>query len=120
GNVIDVKYYVPFPPLVIDTDFLGDCAGKGYSLEAGSASVVSVAVVGGDTVRLTLDQAPAVTDHLLIGFTNTTPANNGNIYPLVCVHDSSPWVSRYITKNSNPAPLYNWATLDRIPLTGEF
>ena len=120
GNVIDVKYYVPFPPLVIDTDFLGDCAGKGYSLEAGSASVVSVSVVGGDTVRLTLDQAPATTDHLLIGFTNTTPANNGNTYPLVCVHDSSPWVSRYITKNSNPVPLYNWATLDRIPLTGEF
>ncbi|BEL74447.1 hypothetical protein SM12BL1_07500 [Serratia marcescens] len=120
GNVIDVKYYVPFPPLVIDTDFLGDCAGKGYSLETGSASVVSVAVVGGDTVRLTLDQVPATTDHLLIGFTNTIQANNGNTYPLVCVHDSSPWVSRYITKNSNPVPLYNWATLDRIPLTGEF
>lgn len=120
GSVIDVKYYVPYPPLVIDTDFLGDCAGKGYSLESGSASVVSVEIVGSDIVRLTLNQAPSSTDHLLVGFTNTTPANNGSIYPLVCVHDSSPWVSRYITKNSNPVPIYNWATLDRIPLTGDF
>jgi hypothetical protein len=120
GNVVDAKYSVPYLPLVIDIEFLGDCPGRGYALEAGSASVLSVEVVGGDTIRLTLDKAPASNDYLLVGFTNTTQANNGNTYPLVCVHDSSPWASRYITKNGNPVPLYNWATLDRIPLTGEF
>lgn len=119
-STIDIVFDVPYPPLVIDTTTIADCPGQGFSLQNASAVVQSVAVVAPDTVRLTLDQAPAMTDHLLIGFTNTVPAIKDFVFPLVCVRDSSVQTSRWITKNGQPFPLYNWACLDRLPLTGEF
>ncbi|MNC43382.1 hypothetical protein D3C75_922390 [compost metagenome] len=99
---------------------IADCPGQGFSLQDSSAVVQSVAVVAPNTVRLTLNQAPAMTDHLLIGFTNTVPAVKDFVYPLVCLRDSSTQTSRWITRNGQPFPMYNWACLDRLPLNGEF
>lgn len=120
GSMLDVVFDVPYPPLVIDTTTIADCPGRGFSLQDGSATVQSVEVVGNETIRLTLDQAPSSSDHLLVGFTNTTENSNGDVYPLVCVRDSSEKKSRWITRSGAPFPLYNWACLDRLPLSGEF
>ncbi|MEY8185554.1 hypothetical protein AB9C95_11185 [Serratia marcescens] len=120
NSTIDVVFDVPYPPLVIDTTTIADCPGQGFSLQDASAAVHSVAVVAPNTIRLTLSQAPAMSDHLLIGFTNTVPAVKDFVYPLVCLRDSSTQTSRWITKNNQPFPLYNWACLDRLPLNGEF
>lgn len=120
NSTIDVVFDVPYLPLVIDTTTIADCPGQGFSLQDSSAVVQSVAVVTPNTVRLTLNQAPAMTDHLLIGFTNTVPAVKDFVYPLVCLRDSSTQTSRWITRNGQPFPMYNWACLDRLPLNGEF
>jgi hypothetical protein len=120
GSTIDLLCDVPFAPIVIDSTFIADCLNKGIGLENNSATVQSVSVVNGNIIRVEFDQAPADSDMLLIGFTNTTPHSNGSIYPLTCFRDSSPRKSRWITKNGQPFPLYNWACLDRLPLTGEF
>lgn len=120
NSTIDVVFDVPYPPLVIDTTTIADCPGQGFSLQDTSSVVQSVAVVAPNTVRITLDQAPAMTDHLLIGFTNTVPVVKDFVYPLVCLRDSSTQTSRWITKSNQPFPLYNWACLDRLPLNGEF
>ncbi|QNO00921.1 peptidoglycan/LPS O-acetylase [Serratia phage vB_SspM_BZS1] len=120
NSTIDVVFDVPYPPLVIDTTTIADCPGQGFSLQGTSAVVQSVAVIAPNTVRITLDQAPSMTDHLLIGFTNTVPAVKDFVYPLVCLRDSSAQTSRWITKSNQPCPLYNWACLDRLPLNGEF
>ncbi|WP_195904803.1 hypothetical protein, partial [Serratia marcescens] len=120
GSTIDIVFDVPYPPLVIDTTTIADCPGQGFSLQDASAEVQSVVVIAPNTIRLNLNQSPAVTDHLLIGFTNTVPATQDFIYPLVCLRDSSTQTSRWLTKNNQPFPLYNWACLDRLPLNGAF
>lgn len=120
GSTIDIVFDVPYLPLVIDTTTIADCPGQGFSLQDSSAVVQSVAVVAPNTVRLTLNQAPAMTDYLLIGFTNTVAAVKDFVYPLVCLRDSSTQTSRWITRNAQPFPMYNWACLDRLPLTGVF
>ncbi|WP_195904827.1 hypothetical protein, partial [Serratia marcescens] len=71
GSTIDIVFDVPYPPLVIDTTTIADCPGQGFSLQDASAEVQSVVVIAPNTIRLNLNQSPAVTDHLLIGFTNT-------------------------------------------------
>ncbi|CUY74698.1 hypothetical protein RG289_003116 [Serratia marcescens] len=118
-NIIDIERDVPFPPLVIDTAMLGDCENYGHSLENESAIIERVDIIDEIKVRLTLDKAPSPTDHLLIGFNNRSQSENGYIYPRTCVRDSSPWVSRYVKQNDDAFPIYNWAVLERIPLTGE-
>ncbi|WP_427194999.1 hypothetical protein AB4J75_09815 [Serratia marcescens] len=120
GSTIDIVFDVPYPPLVVDTTTIADCPGQGFSLQDASAEVQSVIVIAPNTIRLNLNQSPAVTDHLLIGFTNTVPATQDFVYPLVCLRDSSTQTSRWITKNNQPFPLYNWACLDRLPLNGAF
>lgn len=120
GSTVDLLCDVPFAPIVIDSTFIADCLNKGIGLENNSATVQSVSVVDGNIIRVEFDHAPADSDMLLIGFTNTTPHSNGSIYPLTCFRDSSPRKSRWITKNGQPFPLYNWACLDRLPLNGEF
>uniref|UniRef100_UPI0035C769CB hypothetical protein n=1 Tax=Serratia quinivorans TaxID=137545 RepID=UPI0035C769CB len=120
GSTVDLLCDVPFAPIVIDSTFIADCLNKGIGLENNSATVQSVSVVDGNIIRVEFNQAPADSDMLLIGFTNTTPHSNGSIYPLTCFRDSSPRKSRWITKNGQPFSLYNWACLDRLPLNGEF
>jgi len=118
GNIVDLLCDVPFAPIVIDADFIADCLNKGIGLENNSAAVQSITIVDGNIIRVVFDQAPAATDALLMGFTNTAEHSpeNDSVYPLTCFRDSSPRVSRWVTRNGSPFPLYNWMCLDRIPL----
>lgn len=120
-NITDLLCDVPFAPIVIDADFIADCLNKGIGLENNSAAVQSITIVDGNIIRVVFDQAPAATDALLMGFTNTAEHSpeNDSVYPLTCFRDSSPRVSRWVTRNGSPFPLYNWMCLDRIPLTQE-
>ncbi|SUY90181.1 Uncharacterised protein [Klebsiella pneumoniae] len=120
-NIADLLCDVPFAPIVIDADFIADCLNKGVGLENNSATVQSITIVDGNIIRVVFDQAPAATDALLMGFTNTAEHSpeNDSVYPLTCFRDSSPRVSRWVTRNGSPFPLYNWMCLDRIPLTQE-
>ncbi|HHB1424474.1 TPA: prophage tail fiber N-terminal domain-containing protein [Serratia odorifera] len=120
GTIADLLCDVPYAPIVIDTTFIADCLNYGISLEKNSASVQSVTVVDGNIIRVEFDKAPASDDYMLFGFTNTALSSSGHVYPLTCFRDSSPIKSRWITRNNEPFPLYNWACLDRLPLTGEF
>ncbi len=119
GAIADLLCDVPYTPIVIDSAFIRDCPGKGISLEHNSATVVNVSIVDGNTIRVEFDKAPAADDVLLIGFTNTQPHTNGSVYPTTCFRDSSPVISKWVTRSGVPFPLYNWMCLDRIPLTGE-
>ncbi|HBH7048720.1 TPA: hypothetical protein KV184_003338 [Serratia marcescens] len=121
GNIADLLCDVPFAPIVIDAEFIADCLNKGIGLENNSAVVQSITVVDGNIIRVVFNQAPAATDALLMGFTNTAEHSpeNDSVYPLTCFRDSSPRVSRWVTRNGSPFPLYNWMCLDRIPLTQE-
>ncbi len=120
GNIADLLCDVPYAPIVIDTTFIADCLNQGISLEKNSASVQSVTIVDGNIIRVEFDKAPASDDYMLIGFTNTALSSSGHVYPLTCFRDSSPIKSRWITRNNEPFPLYNWLCLDRLPMTGEF
>ncbi|MGP2591293.1 hypothetical protein [Serratia marcescens] len=120
GNIADLLCDVPYAPIVIDTTFIADCLNQGIGLEKNSASVQSVTVVDGNIIRVEFDKAPASDDYMLIGFTNTALSSSGHVYPLTCFRDSSPIKSRWITRNNEPFPLYNWLCLDRLPMTGEF
>lgn len=120
GNIADLLCDVPYEPIVIDTTFIADCLNQGISLEKNSASVQSVTIVDGNIIRVEFDKAPASDDYMLIGFTNTALSSSGHVYPLTCFRDSSPIKSRWITRNNEPFPLYNWLCLDRLPMTGEF
>lgn len=118
-NVIEARCKMPYPPLVIDRTFIGDAQNLGLSFEHQSAEILNVEIVDGTTLRLTCDKRPAQSDFLLVGFNNTTPHQNKNIYPLVCLRDSSPEISKKIMHKGKLFPMYNWMTLDRIPLSGE-
>lgn len=118
GSVIEARCKMPYPPLVIDNTFIGDVENLGLSLELKSAEILSVDVIDGTTLRITCDKAPSAEDHLLVGFNNTKEHANGQIYPLTCLRDSSPVLSKKITRNGAQFPMYNWLTLDRLPLTG--
>ncbi|BEL66591.1 Uncharacterised protein [Serratia marcescens] len=120
-NIADLLCDVPFAPIVIDAEFIADCLNKGIGLENNSAAVQSITIVDGNIIRVVFDQAPAATDALLMGFTNTAEHSpeNDSVYPLTCFRDSSPRVSRWVRRNGSPFPLYNWMCLDRIPLTQE-
>ncbi|MFP7326903.1 hypothetical protein [Serratia marcescens] len=120
GNIVDLLCDVPYTPIVIDTNFIADCLNQGISLEKNSASVQSVTVVDGNIIRIEFDKTPASDDYILIGFTNTALSSSGHVYPLTCFRDSSPIKSRWIMRNNEPFPLYNWLCLDRLPMTGEF
>lgn len=55
GNVITVKYHVPVPPLVIDTNLVSEAANYGFELGGDAPPAISkVEVAGPDTVKITL------------------------------------------------------------------
>lgn len=116
GKVLILSWHTPFGALQRDVETFGGCPGDGLSLEKSSAQVISV-TQSGNQLTVELDAVPAADDALLVGFTNTRPAPNGEVYPLVPWRDSSPRVSRWYKPDGvNPYPLYNWGILQRIPL----
>ena len=106
GNVVTVKYYVPKPPLVLDTTRVADAGNDGFEfVDAGGANVTisSVAVTAPDTVTVTLAGAPAPGGHLRYAFTAPLPNCPG---PMTGVRGN--------LRDSDPTPslyghdLFNW------------
>jgi hypothetical protein len=55
GNVITVKYVVPVPPLVIDTERVKEAKDLGFELGGeGAPAITKVELAGPDTVKITL------------------------------------------------------------------
>jgi len=64
GNVITAQFYVPVPPLVLDTDRVSNPGNFGFEYTDDSSappSITNVAIDGPDTVKITLDSAPTGT-----------------------------------------------------------
>ena len=80
GNVITARYFVPAPPLVLDTLRVTDPGDKGFEVvdAAGNRlAIASVAVSSPDTVTITLVSAPAGKVHLRYAFTHTPQTCTG-------------------------------------------
>ncbi|WP_213976404.1 hypothetical protein, partial [Serratia marcescens] len=116
GTTLITQWHTPRGGLVRDVATFGDCPNDSFSLQLASANILQVTQEG-NTVSIELDAVPSSDDALLIGFTNTTPAPNGHIYPMVPYRDSSTLTSRWYKPDGvNFYPLYNWGILQRIPL----
>jgi hypothetical protein len=79
--VITVKFVVPEPPLVLDTNLVSDPGSYGFEYSDSSASsptVTKVEVTASDTVVITLSSAPTGDDrHLRYAFTGVRGARSG-------------------------------------------
>lgn len=99
GNVVTIRFLVPSPPLVIDTERLTDPGNYGFEWtdDSGAApAIASVALAGADTVTVTLASAPTAAGHVKYASTfrgcsgprstargnlrdsDTTPSQNGH------------------------------------------
>lgn len=61
GATVTVRFYVPVPPLVFDTDIVAAVADMGFEWSGGGASISSVDIVSEDTVEITLSGSTAGT-----------------------------------------------------------
>lgn len=99
GNVITVQYYVPVPPLALDTTQVTNPGNYGFEFSDGtSVSIASVAVTAADTVTITLSATPTgATKRLRYAY--TSPAPNSVPGPTTGVRgnlrDSDPTPSLY-------------------------
>jgi hypothetical protein len=107
GAVITIQYFVPVPPLVIDTDKVASVAGNGFEWvdsSGASPAVSKVEITGPDTVVVTLSAAPATTDGHLTYAQNQTVGT--------CI--GSPFGARGNIRDSDATPsqigypLQNW------------
>lgn len=87
GAEIDVKFAVPGNALAFDGDLVAPSRDQGFAYrdDANSAHIVGVAIVGGDTVRITLDQAPTGSGRRIEYALGNEPENGfvsarGNLY----------------------------------------
>jgi lysophospholipase L1-like esterase len=107
GATITVRFAVPAPPLVLDTELVSDPGAYGfeYTDSSGSSpSIARVVVTGPDTVAVTLSAAPTGDDrHLRYAFTGVKGARSGpRTGPRGNLRDSDATPSR------TGHPLYNW------------
>ncbi|HVJ92741.1 MAG TPA: sialate O-acetylesterase [Labilithrix sp.] len=81
GERITVKFAVPVPPLVLDTELVSDPGDYGFEYSDASASsprITRVEVTAPDTVVVTLSAVPTADDrHLRYAFTGTRGARSG-------------------------------------------
>ncbi len=82
GKVVTVKFFVPSPPLVIDTTRVTDPGKNGFEFAQtggnGAVAIDSVALAGADTVTITLASEPTGTDQRIrYAFTGVSNANGG-------------------------------------------
>lgn len=106
GNVITAKYYVPSPPLVLDTQRVTDPGNKGFEVVDGAKNplpITGVALTAPDTVQITLATAPAGKVHLRYAFTGTPHTCTGRfVGPRGNLRDSDTTPSQYGYE------LFNW------------
>lgn len=102
GARLVVHFFVPAPPLVIDTDLVSDPGSNGFSMSDGTA-ITQVAVTAPDTVTIDLAAAPAAGAHLRYAYAGTVGSNGGPISgPRGNLRDSDATQSRY------GYSLFNW------------
>lgn len=112
GKVVTVKFFVPAPPLVIDTTTVSEptIAGTKNGFEFaqtggnGPIAIESVALAGADTVTITLASEPTGTDQRIrYAFTGTAGALGGpTTGPRGNLRDSD------ATESLHGFALYNW------------
>lgn len=109
GATIRVKFFVPEPPLVLDTKLVSDPGDRGFQFVDGTGSpprIVAVTVAAPDTVEIELSAAPkGPGGHLRYAYrVDATPVPAGpTTGPRGNLRDSDATVSR------NGDPLYNWS-----------
>jgi hypothetical protein len=114
GNVITAKFWVPVPPLVLDTQFVVDPGNYGFEVadDAGNdVPIAKVELTGPDTVAVTVANAPAGKPKLRYAF-KTIPQScpgrfagaRGNLRD----SDATPSQAGY--------PLFNWAVHFEVPV----
>jgi hypothetical protein len=118
GNVIDVRFYVPNPPLVFDTTRVVATPNMGFDFwdNGALATIANVALVGPDTVRITLAANPSGVNMRLKYAQNQPPTGTGCIGPGIQyargaagnLRDSDNTPSYYSDANGQPYPLHNW------------
>jgi hypothetical protein len=83
GNVVTAKFLVPKAPLVLDTEKVSNPGNYGFEFVDGSAAppaIVSVALDGADSVKITLASAPAgPSKRLRYAYTFTGCGGSGTI-----------------------------------------
>ncbi|HVH41269.1 MAG TPA: sialate O-acetylesterase [Labilithrix sp.] len=107
GAVITIKFAVPAPPLVLDTDLVADPGNYGFEYtdaSASSPSITRVEVTAPDTVVVTLSAVPTADDrHLRYAFTGNRGAPSGpRTGARGNLRDSDP------TRSRSRHRLYNW------------
>ncbi len=113
GSVITVRYLVPVPPLVLDTERVRDPGSYGFEyFDASGAppAISNVAIVGPDTVKITLAAAPTgANKRIRYAYTFTGCGGSGTI-------------ARGNLRDSDATPsqagydLYNWSVHFDMPL----
>ena len=122
GNVLTVRYVVPVPPLVVDTERVSARTdgfatkpfyGFIYRDSTMSASITNVVVTAPDTVTVTLSAAPTGADKVLrYAFESQTADRRcpgpekgarGNI------RDSDPTLAYHTDAAGKPYELFNWS-----------
>ncbi len=106
GAVITVTFFVPSPPLVLDTTHVSDPGDLGFEYvdDGGRAKIASVTVTAADTVTITLAQEPtAAHGRLRYAYTGVLHAKGGpTTGPRGNLRDSDATPSR------SGDPLWNW------------
>jgi hypothetical protein len=85
ANVVTVKFYVPVPPLVLDTTRVTNPGSYGFGVvDPSAATITGVAVTAPDTVTLTLSNTPTGPGSRLRYAQNQIPGGcigPGTVYP---------------------------------------
>jgi hypothetical protein len=106
GAVITVKFVVPAPPLVLDTNLVSDPGHYGFEYTDGSAppAIASVALAGPDSVTVTLAAAPTgANKRLRYAYTGVPNASAGpKTGPRGNLRDAD------ATASPNGYELFNW------------
>jgi hypothetical protein len=111
GNQIVVEHFVPYPPLVLDYDWVTDPGNSGYSYTDNvdpTITIANVAVTSPTAVTITLNQA---TTGGMLGYANFAPPSDPSYNaggggstmnycatggPRGCLRDSDPAVAYYV------------------------
>ncbi|MDF3928505.1 hypothetical protein [Pseudomonas putida] len=112
GQKVTLRFHTPFGPLVVDKTNVTDPGNLGIRWidSTSSATVASVALLGGNVVELTLSALPTGTSQQVgIGDLGTVGEPAGpTTGARTCLRDSSPDLDGY------GQPLFNWACHQRI------
>jgi hypothetical protein len=114
GNVITVKYLVPVPPIVVDTQRVKEAQAYGFEISDDSSAppaITKVEVTGPDTVTVTLAAAPGANPRIRYAYTFDG-----------CMDDIGQTTARGNIRDSDTTPsqagyeLFNWSVHFDVPL----